>query len=83
MIVDGEWDGVCACGKVEMDGKRCALGATHTRLERTHEKGPDAAEVGTAVDARTEQRRPEEDYDPDPFSSADEWVQANLPLNSP
>lgn len=24
-----EFDGGCACGKAEMDGKRCALGATH------------------------------------------------------
>jgi hypothetical protein len=24
-----EWDGVCACGKAAMDGKQCALGATH------------------------------------------------------
>lgn len=26
---DGNWDGVCACGKKEMDGVRCFLGATH------------------------------------------------------
>jgi hypothetical protein len=24
-----DWDGICACGKVAMDGKKCALGATH------------------------------------------------------
>lgn len=24
-----EWDGVCACGKAEMDGVKCRLGATH------------------------------------------------------
>lgn len=29
---DGGWDGICACGKVEMDGVRCKLGATHRRL---------------------------------------------------
>jgi len=28
-LPDNEWDGVCACGKADMDGKRCALGATH------------------------------------------------------
>jgi hypothetical protein len=26
---NGEWDGVCACGKKEADGIRCILGATH------------------------------------------------------
>jgi hypothetical protein len=26
---DGEFDGVCACGKVNNDGIRCRLGATH------------------------------------------------------
>ena len=25
-----EWDGICACGKAEADGKRCRLGATHS-----------------------------------------------------
>jgi hypothetical protein len=25
-----EWDGICACGKAEADGKRCKLGATHS-----------------------------------------------------
>lgn len=31
MAVDseGNWDGVCACGKVEADGIRCIYGATH------------------------------------------------------
>lgn len=28
-MVTDEWDGVCKCGKVEMDGVRCRLGATH------------------------------------------------------
>lgn len=27
-----EWDGICKCGKVEMDGVRCRLGATHRAL---------------------------------------------------
>lgn len=31
---DEEWDGVCACGKAALDGKRCRLGATHERLKR-------------------------------------------------
>lgn len=36
MAIDanGEWDGVCACGKREADGIRCFLGATHQRLHR-------------------------------------------------
>jgi hypothetical protein len=31
MAVDifGNWDGVCACGKKELDGIKCSLGATH------------------------------------------------------
>lgn len=31
MAIDanGEWDGVCACGKRDSDGIRCHLGATH------------------------------------------------------
>jgi hypothetical protein len=33
-----DWDGVCACGKAEMDGKSCALGATHK--ERPAEDPP-------------------------------------------
>jgi hypothetical protein len=33
MAMNDEWDGVCACGKAEMDGKRCALGATHQERE--------------------------------------------------
>jgi hypothetical protein len=28
---NGEWDGVCACGKKEADGVRCRLGATHQK----------------------------------------------------
>lgn len=28
-VVNGEWDGVCACGKAESDGVQCKLGATH------------------------------------------------------
>ena len=27
--------GTCACGKAEMDGKRCALGATHEARNTT------------------------------------------------
>lgn len=34
---ENEWDGVCACGKAEMDGKRCALGATHREREMASE----------------------------------------------
>ena len=30
---NGEWDGICACGKAEMDGVRCRLGATHRPLK--------------------------------------------------
>lgn len=30
---DGEWDGVCACGKAAQDGKKCKLGATHQPKE--------------------------------------------------
>ena len=26
---NGEWDGICACGKAAMDGVRCKYGATH------------------------------------------------------
>ena len=26
---NGDWDGVCACGKIQKDGIRCRLGATH------------------------------------------------------
>lgn len=26
---NGEWDGICTCGKVAMDGVRCKYGATH------------------------------------------------------
>lgn len=26
-----EWNGVCACGKVAMDGVKCRLGATHEK----------------------------------------------------
>ncbi len=29
---DGEWDGICACGKVEADGVRCRFGGTHETL---------------------------------------------------
>lgn len=31
MAVDifGNWDGVCACGKKELDGITCRFGATH------------------------------------------------------
>ena len=29
---DGEWDGICACGKEAMDGIRCRFGATHRSL---------------------------------------------------
>ena len=31
MAIDanGEWDGICACGKKEADGVRCRFGATH------------------------------------------------------
>lgn len=32
-----EWDGVCACGRADMDGKRCALGATHKEREMVSE----------------------------------------------
>lgn len=28
----GEWDGICACGRAEMDGVKCFLGATHKPL---------------------------------------------------
>jgi hypothetical protein len=28
---NGEWDGVCACGKKEADGVRCKYGATHQK----------------------------------------------------
>jgi hypothetical protein len=35
MVTEREWDGVCACGKAEMDGKRCKLGASHVGLART------------------------------------------------
>lgn len=30
-----EYDGCCACGNPKMDGKRCALGATHKTLAQT------------------------------------------------
>jgi hypothetical protein len=30
---NGEWDGICACGKKEADGVRCRLGATHKPYE--------------------------------------------------
>jgi hypothetical protein len=30
----GEWDGVCACGKTEMDGVTCRFGASHRPLLR-------------------------------------------------
>lgn len=30
---NGDWDGVCACGKKELDGIECFLGATHQTLE--------------------------------------------------
>lgn len=30
---DGNWDGVCACGKREADGVKCFLGATHQPLQ--------------------------------------------------
>ena len=26
---NGEWDGICACGKAAMDSVRCRYGATH------------------------------------------------------
>lgn len=26
---NGDWDGICACGKAAMDGVKCHLGATH------------------------------------------------------
>ncbi len=35
---DGNWDGVCACGKKEADGIRCFLGATHETLEVSQAK---------------------------------------------
>lgn len=31
---DGNWNGVCACGKIEADGKPCILGATHQPRNR-------------------------------------------------
>jgi hypothetical protein len=31
---NGEYDGICACGKKEADGVRCFLGATHMPLNR-------------------------------------------------
>jgi hypothetical protein len=33
LFPSGEWDGVCACGKVAMDGIRCRLGATHRAVK--------------------------------------------------
>lgn len=29
---NGEWDGVCVCGKREADGIKCRFGATHQPL---------------------------------------------------
>jgi hypothetical protein len=31
----GEWDGACACGRTDMDGQRCFLGATHKTRQPT------------------------------------------------
>lgn len=28
-----DWDGICVCGKKEMDGIKCRFGATHMTLE--------------------------------------------------
>ncbi len=28
-----EWNGICACGKIAMDGVRCIYGATHEPLK--------------------------------------------------
>lgn len=39
-IAEDEWGGVCACGKAEMDGKRCALGATHESRTALGQLGP-------------------------------------------
>ncbi len=35
---NGDWDGICACGKKEADGITCALGATHETLEVSQER---------------------------------------------
>ena len=50
MAVDstGEWDGVCACGKVEQDGKRCILGATHQPLPAEPWALPSTAKAAVA-----------------------------------
>ena len=31
---NGEWDGICACGRTDMNGQRCFLGATHKPLPK-------------------------------------------------
>lgn len=28
----GNWDGICACKKIQNDGIKCKLGATHNNL---------------------------------------------------
>jgi hypothetical protein len=40
MTINGEWDGVCACGKPLLDGVRCRLGATHQPPPPKKEKMP-------------------------------------------
>lgn len=30
----GEWDGICACGRAELNGVKCYLGASHQPLNR-------------------------------------------------
>ena len=42
---NGEWNGVCACGKIEADGKRCIYGATHKPAGVAVESFPWAAPV--------------------------------------
>jgi hypothetical protein len=49
MVDEREWDGVCACGKAEMDGKRCKLGASHVGLARA-ESDNDLDFLGTEDD---------------------------------
>lgn len=34
---NAEWDGVCVCGKAEMDGVKCRYGATHKTLAMTRD----------------------------------------------
>lgn len=46
----GDWDGICACGKKEADGRQCILGATHETLAvsqaRYREANPHLVEPG-------------------------------------